>query len=79
MRSRYDLTGTCHEGDPILFRAVPKAATSSALSEIRFTLSPDLVAPATATIVEGPRDRTEIRFGALRANGPVSPSVMSPG
>jgi outer membrane lipoprotein-sorting protein len=79
LRGRYDLTGTCHAVDPIVFRAVPKATTAASFREIRFTLAPDLVAPLSVTIVEGPRDRTEIHFGPLRANVPVPPEVMSPG
>jgi hypothetical protein len=78
LRSRYDLTGTCHGTDPIAFHATPKAGTSASFQEIRFTLARDLVSPETATIVEGPRDRTEIRFGVIRANIPVPPAVMSP-
>lgn len=78
LRTRYDLSGTCHAGDPIELRAVPKASTSTSFQEIRFTLAPDLVSPRTATIVEGPRDRTEIHFGLIRANVPVPPGTMSP-
>ncbi len=78
LRSRYEISGTCRAGDPILFRAVPKASSSAPFQEIRFTLAPDLISPQWVTIIEGPRDRTEIRFGALRTNVPVPPEVMAP-
>lgn len=78
LRTRYDLTGTCHAGAAILFRAVPKAGTSSSFREVHFTLAADLVSPDTVTIVEGPRDRTDIRFGRLTANIPVPPGRMTP-
>jgi outer membrane lipoprotein-sorting protein len=78
LQSRYDLSGTCHGDSPVSFRAVPKAGTSASFQEIRFTLAPDLVSPESATIVEGPRDRTEIRFGTIRANVTVAPGTMAP-
>jgi outer membrane lipoprotein-sorting protein len=78
LRTRYDLSGTCHGPDRVTFRATPKAGTPSSFQELRFTLAPDLVSPETATIVEGPRDRTEIRFGTIRANVAVAPGVMTP-
>jgi outer membrane lipoprotein-sorting protein len=78
LRARYDLSGACHGADPVDFHAVPKGGTSASFQEIRFTLAPDLVSPRSATIVEGPRDRTEIRFGAIRANTVVPASTMSP-
>ncbi len=79
LRTRYDLRGICRHEGPVTFRAVPKAGAPVSFQEMRFTLAPDLVSPATATIIEGPRDRTEIRFGVLRANAPVAPASMVPG
>jgi len=79
LKTRYDLSGTCNGDAVTQFRAVPKAGTTASFQEIRFALASDLVSPATATIVEGPRDRTEIRFGSIRANVPVPARVMSPG
>jgi outer membrane lipoprotein-sorting protein len=78
LRGRYTITGTCRGDDVVAFRAIPKAETASSFQEIRFSLAPDLVSPVTTTIVEGPRDRTEIRFGATRTNVPVPPATMSP-
>ena len=79
LRGRYDLTGTCRGTDPIVFRAVPRPGTAASFQEIRFTLAPDLVSPLSVTIVEGPRDRTEIRFGPIQKDRPVAPGAMSPG
>ena len=81
LRGRYDLTGTCSGEHVVSFRAAPKpgaAASPASFQEMRFTLAPDLVAPLSVTIVEGPRDRTEIHFGVVRANVPVALGVMSP-
>jgi len=78
LRTRYDLTGMCPADGPLVFRAVPKGGASGSFQEIRFTLAPDLVSPRSITIIEGPRDRTEIQFGPLRTNLPVSPALMTP-
>jgi hypothetical protein len=78
LRGRYDLSATCRPDSPMSFRAVPRPSASVPFQEIRFTLAPDLVSPQSVTIIEGPHDRTEIRFGALRANVPVASELMSP-
>ena len=77
LRGRYDLTGTC-EGGRTHFRAVPKTGSAVTFQEMRFTLAPDLVSPESVTIVEGARDRTEIRFGTMQKNVPVAPGLMGP-
>jgi outer membrane lipoprotein-sorting protein len=78
LRSRYDLTGTCNGFDPIVFEAVPKPGPSSLSRKLIFSLAADLVSPRTATIIEGPRDRTEITFGEMVKNAPVDPTRMRP-
>jgi hypothetical protein len=78
LENRYDVSGTCQGGKVLSFRAVPKPGASVSFQEMRFTLAQDLVAPESVTIVEGPRDRTEIHFGTMRANTPVAPGVMTP-
>ena len=78
LRGRYDLTGTCHGADRVTFRATPKAASGGSFQEIRWSLAADLVSPEITTIVEGPRDRTEIRFGAMRTNVAISLATMTP-
>ncbi len=86
LRARYELTGDCPASGPVAFRAVPRrdvgaasGGASAPFQEIRFTLAPDLVSPASVAIVEGPRDRTSIQFGTLRTNVPVPPASMIPG
>ena len=78
LRGRYDIEGRCHGDDPIVLRVAPKAGASAPFQEIRFTLSPDLVSPRTVSVVEGPRDRTEIVFGAMRVNAKIPPETMLP-
>jgi hypothetical protein len=78
LEARYELTATCPVDAPVTFRALPRPGTTSSFQELRFTLAPDLVAPTSVTIIEGPRDRTEIRFGALQANGHVDSRSMAP-
>jgi hypothetical protein len=60
------------------FRAVPKPGAAVSFQEMRFTLAQDLVAPESVTIVETPRDRTEIHFGTMRANTPITAGLMTP-
>jgi hypothetical protein len=45
---------------------------------MRFALAPDLVRPTRTLLVEGPRDRTVIEFGALVVDAPVDPAKMRP-
>jgi outer membrane lipoprotein-sorting protein len=77
LRARYDLGGSCRPDGRISFRAVPKPGSSSSFQEIRFMLAPDLVSPESTTIVEGPRDKTEIHFGTLQKNVPISAALMT--
>jgi hypothetical protein len=78
LRGRYVIRGTCRGDGTVELRAVPRDAATAPFQELRFRLTADLVAPATATIVEGPRDRTDITFGLLVANGPVPDIAMDP-
>ncbi len=78
LRGRYDLRGSCPEHAPFVLHATPKPGVEAPFQDMTFTLAPDLIAPETVTITEGPRDRTEIRFGTLRVNAPVPPSAMTP-
>jgi hypothetical protein len=78
LRARYDLAGSCpQQGRPTL-HATPKAGVSAPFQEMSFTLAADLVSPDVVTIVEGPRDRTEIHFGVLRVNAAIPPGSMVP-
>ncbi len=78
LESRYEVSGTCQAGKALSFRAVPKPGASVSFQEMRFTLAQDLVAPEFVTIVETPRDRTDIHFGTMRANTPVASAAMTP-
>ncbi len=78
LRARYDLTGTCNGTDPIVFEAVPKPGQAPPARKLVFSLAGDLVSPSSATLFEGPRDRTEITFGPMSKNVPVDPEKMRP-
>jgi hypothetical protein len=77
LRARYDVTETPREGGAVV-EAVPKDGTKSVFTKLRLELGPDLVRPTRATLLEGPRDRTEIAFGDLVLNGPVDPKLLEP-
>ncbi len=80
LRARYTVSGTCGADGSIGVRAVPRSSdASSPFRQLDFALAADLVSPTHATLVEGPRDRTEITFGALRVNAPVDAAEVSPG
>jgi hypothetical protein len=78
LRVRYDLTGTCNGDDPIVFLAVPKPGQPATAKKLSFSLAPDLVSPKSVVILEGPRDKTEITFGAMQKNVPIDPAKMRP-
>jgi outer membrane lipoprotein-sorting protein len=78
LRARYDLSGACNGGDPIVFTATPKAGQVTPASKIVFSLAPDLVSPRTAVLSFGPRDQTDITFGAMQKNVPIDPAKMRP-
>jgi Outer membrane lipoprotein carrier protein LolA len=78
LRTRWDLrlvrddaSGAEVEGSPHADAAVP-------LRGIRFVLAPDLVRPVRTVLVEGPKDRTSIEFGAIVVDAPIDPARMRP-
>jgi len=83
LEARYVLTVSGEEDGPLTFDATPRllatgtAATGTA-AHLTFTLAKDRAIPVSATIVEGPRDRTEITFGALAKNVTVDPALVRP-
>jgi len=79
LRARWDLSVLRDDatGAEIQATARPDAGVAP-LASIRFALAPDLVRPTRALLVEGPRDRTDVQFGALVVNGPVDPDRMGP-
>jgi hypothetical protein len=64
----------------VAFEATPRAGTAPGgrLDRLAFALGPDRVRPVRATLVEGPRDRTEITFGALERDAAVDPARVRP-
>ncbi len=79
LKERYDLRVTSRGDDGISFEATPRAnASGNRLDKILFSLDRDRVKPTRATLVEGPRDRTDIVFGALQRDAPVDASRVRP-
>jgi hypothetical protein len=78
LRERWDLRVTRDDATGAEIEATPRPGTAGALRSLRMTLSPDLVRPLRAVLVEGPRDRTVIEFGAPAINEPVDEARMRP-
>jgi hypothetical protein len=53
-------------------------AGPSVARTMRFALTPDLVRPTRALLVEGAHDRTVIDFGELAVNAPLDEGAMRP-
>ncbi|HEY3819366.1 MAG TPA: outer membrane lipoprotein carrier protein LolA [Polyangiaceae bacterium] len=78
LRERWDLRLVRDDATGAELEATPRATAPSPLRSMRFSLARDLVRPARALLVEGPRDRTVIDFGALVLDAPVDPAKMRP-
>ncbi|WP_394833258.1 outer membrane lipoprotein carrier protein LolA [Pendulispora rubella] len=72
LKQRYELRVVSRNDEGISFEATPRTtaapagtAQSGKLDKILFSLDRERVRPTRATLVEGPRDRTEITFGTL--------------
>jgi Outer membrane lipoprotein carrier protein LolA len=78
LRERWDLRLLRDDASGAELEATPRATAPSPLRSMRFALARDLVRPTRALLVEGPRDRTAIDFGALAIDGPVDPARMRP-
>ncbi|WP_394843748.1 outer membrane lipoprotein carrier protein LolA [Pendulispora brunnea] len=67
LKQRYELRVVSRNDDGISFEATPRATANGGgkLDKILFSLDRERVRPTRATLVEGPRDRTEITFGTL--------------
>ncbi|WP_394823434.1 outer membrane lipoprotein carrier protein LolA [Pendulispora albinea] len=83
LKDRYDLRVVSRTDEGISFEATPRATpatpataapAAAKLDKILFSLDRDRVRPTRATLVEGPRDRTEIVFGALERDAVVDPA-----
>jgi hypothetical protein len=79
LRERWDLRVARDDTTGAELEASPRPGTGGTLKALRMTLAPDLVRPLRAVLVEGPRDRTVIEFGALAINEPVDDARMRPG
>jgi hypothetical protein len=78
LRERWDLRLLRDDPTGAEIEATPRAGAPSPLRSMRFALAKDLVRPTRALLVEGPRDRTVIDFGALVVDAPVDPATMRP-
>lgn len=78
LRERWDLRVVRDDATGAEIEATPRRAPGSSLQSLRFALAPDLVRPARAVLIEGPRDRTVIEFGALVVDAPVDADSMRP-
>jgi hypothetical protein len=78
LRGRWDLRLVRDDATGAELEATPRAPATSPLRSMLFALAADLVRPTRAVLVEGPRDRTLIEFGALVLDAPVDPARMRP-
>ncbi len=78
LRERWDLRVLRDDATGAELEATPRPNAATPLKSLRFALAADLVRPTRAVLVEGPRDRTVIDFGALVVDAPVDPAKMRP-
>jgi hypothetical protein len=78
LRERWDLRLVRDDATGAELDATARPGVASQLRGLRFSLAPDLVRPTRALLVEGPRERTQIEFGALVVDGPVDPARVRP-
>jgi hypothetical protein len=79
LRVRWDLSVVRDDATGAEIEAASRPGAGVApLSSIRFALAPDLVRPTRALLVSGPKDRTDVQFGAMVVDGPVDPAKMRP-
>jgi Outer membrane lipoprotein carrier protein LolA len=78
LNDRWDLRVARDDATGAEIEATPRPHATTPLKSLRFSLARDLVRPMRAVLVEGPRDRTVIDFGALVVDAPVDPSRVRP-
>jgi len=76
LRTRYDLKEVPAEGGQVAFEATPKLVQNARFQKLAFTLDADLVRPKRVTLIEGPRDKTDIVFGEIVKNGAIDPALL---
>ena len=77
LRARYEVREDVRD-DGATIEAVPKEGTKCPFKKVTLELAADRIRPLRATLVEGPKDETRIRFGELVVDGPVDPRTMEP-
>jgi hypothetical protein len=78
LREHWELRIVRDTGDGAEIETVAKTQNAAGIRSLRFSLGSDLVRPTRITLVEGPKDKTEIEFGALSVNGSVDEASMRP-
>jgi hypothetical protein len=78
LRERWDLRVLRDDANGAEIEATPRHGSAGPLRSSRLGLSPDLVRPTRAVLVEGPRDKTVIEFGPLAVDTPVDDARMRP-
>ena len=77
LRQRYDLKLVpATAGAAVAFEATPHAGLGIHVQKIAFSIAADLVRPVRTTLVESPRDRSDIVFGDLQRDVAVDPAAM---
>lgn len=76
LKTRYDLKEVPAEGGQVAFEATPKTLQNARFQKLAFTLDADLVRPKRVTLIEGPRDKTDIVFGEIAKNGAIDPALL---
>jgi hypothetical protein len=78
LRRRWLLRVVRDEADGAEIEVTPRAPAPAMLERMQIGLTADLALPRTIVLVEGPRDRTTIEFGALEVNAPIDDALMRP-
>lgn len=78
LRARWDLRVLRDDATGAEMEATARPGSGSPLASLRFALAPDLVRPTRTVLVEGPKDRTDVEFGAMVVDAPVDPARMRP-
>ena len=78
LRERWDVRTVREDATGIELEAAARGDAGMGVRVMRFALAADLVRPTRILLVEGPRDRTSIEFGALAVDAPVDESSMRP-
>jgi outer membrane lipoprotein-sorting protein len=76
--ARWDLRVTRDDARGAELEATPKPGVAARFERLSLSLASDLVRPVRAVLVEGPRDRTTIEFGAVVVNARVDDALMRP-